>query len=231
MSEIYFLEPSLRFDDQLEYAGGMGMDTVLCPLNAGLPSQHTMRQRWQRPLRIVAPVQRMTDFEWTVYHDILIEKDILEALQSAKFTGVKFRSVELYTTTDTPIGRRVFELQVAGWGGMAPPESGIRVIKECSHCKRRIYSGYSNADRIFSPEAWDGSDFFLIWPIPRYTFVTKRVADFITKAEYSGLRIKSLDKLPKSIAGTYTPGHLGDWFEGQKLATIKKQFESYLTND
>ena len=114
---------------------------------------------------------------------------------------------------------------------MASPESGIRVIKECPYCKRRVYSGFTNPDRIFSPEAWDGSDFFIIWPMPKYTFVTRRAAEFLRRSDYSGVRVKAIDKFPKSIAGGYSPGHLDDWFEGEKLARIKKEFESHLSND
>jgi len=173
----------------------------------------------------------MTDVEWTVFNDLIIEEDILDSLKSAKFSGVKFQPVELFTTTETPIGRRAFETVVTGWGGMAAPESGVRVIEECRYCRRRVYSGFTDPTRLFSPEAWDGADFFIIWPMPRFTFVTKRVADIIDRSEYSGVRVRKLDKFPKSIAGGYSPGHLADWFEGKKLAEIKEHFDANLRND
>ena len=226
MSQIYFLEPDVQFNQKLEYVSGLSMETTLCPLNAGLPSQHAMRQRWQHPLKILAPVQRMTDFEWTVFRDIVIEKDIVDGLQKAKLSGVTFQPVQLYTTTETPIGRQAFELTVTGWGGMARPESGIRVVEECRYCKRRVYSGFTDPSQLFSPEAWDGSDLFIIWPMPKFTFITKRVADFIKQSDYSGLRIKPLEQLPKSIAGGYSPGHLHDWFEGKKLDQIMEHFQA-----
>jgi hypothetical protein len=217
--QIYFLESTTRFDEKLEYSSAVQMDMSLCPLNAGMPSQHAMRQKWRRPLKIIGAVQRMTDFEWTVHRDVLVEKDIVEQL--AVFSGAEFKPVELYTTTESPIGRQVFELKVIGWGGMAPPQSGIRIMKECPHCKRRVFSGLTNPNHLFSPEAWDGSDFFIIWPMPKYVFVTQKVANFINKSEYSGVRVKPLDKMPKSVSGKYSPGHLHDWFEGKKLTEVE----------
>jgi len=231
MPEIYFLEPTVRFDDQLEYVSGMEMEIALCPLNEGQPSQHAMRQRWRRPLKIVAPVQRMTDFEWTVYRDIIIEEDIVDSLKSADFSGVKFQGVELFTTTKTPLGRRAFELTAVGWGGMARADSGIHVVKECPFCKRRVYSGFKDPERLFSSEEWDGSDFFVIWPMPKYVFITRKVVDYMLKSGYSGVLVKPINKFPKSIAVGYSPGHLDDWFDGQKLAAIKRQFGSYLSDD
>jgi hypothetical protein len=231
MMEVFFLDPSIRFDDKLEYVSGMRMETTLCPLNAGLPSQHAMRQHWSRPLKVVGPVQRMTDFEWTVFRDILIEEDIVDKLQSAKFSGFEVRPVELYTTTETPIGRRTFELKVTGWGGMASPESGIKVIKECPYCKRRVFSGFTNPHELFSSKMWDGSDFFVIWPLPKYVFVTKKVADFLVGSEYSGVCVKALAKFPKSVSGKYSPGHLSDWFEGQKISSILKNFKLYSSDE
>lgn len=219
MHKIYFLEPSVRFDDQLTYANHVRRQTTLCPVNSGLPSQHTMRQLQPNPIRAIGPVQRMADFEWTVYHDMLVERDIMEELQ-ARFSGFEFRHAELYTTTETPIGREVFQLRVTGWGGIAPPDSGIRVVEECPHCKRQVFSGFTDPNKIFSIDAWDGSDFFIIWPMPKFIFVTGSVVDWIKKSGYSGIRVKPLDKFPKSIAGRFSPGHLHDWFDDDRLAEI-----------
>jgi hypothetical protein len=226
MHRIYFLDPNVRFDDKLVYTGAMRMETALCPLNAGLPSQHATRQRWTNPIKAIGPIHRMTDIEWTVYHDLLIERDIVEKLQAAQFSGIEFRPAELYTTTETPIGREVFHLKVTGWGGMASPESGIHVIKECPQCKRRVFSGFTDPEKLFTGDAWDGSDFFIIWPMPKFIFVTDRVADWIIKSEYSGVRVKPLEKFQKSLANTYTPGHLHDWFDDAKLAEIMERLGS-----
>jgi hypothetical protein len=220
MSKIYFLNSDVSFNDHLIYTNDMRMETTLCPLNAGLPSQHAMRQHWVRPIKVVGPVQRMTDFEWSVYNDIFVENDIVNKLQSTGFSGIEFRSAELYTTTETPIGRQLFELKVTGWGGMAHPSSGIRVQEKCPLCGRSVYRGHTSAAHLFDIDKWDGSDFFLIWPMPKYVFVTSEVAKFILKERYSGVNVCELGSFPKSIAGGYSPGHIQDWYDKEEAAKI-----------
>ena len=228
MPEVYFLGGDVRFDDKLVYASGTRMDTIPCPLNAGLPSQHAMRQRWIRPIKVIGPVQRMTDFEWSVFSDILVEEDIVAKLQTARFTGVEFQPVQLYTTTETPIGRQLFELKVTGWGGMAHPSSGIRVRETCSFCGRTVYTECTNPENLFDIDKWDGSDFFLIWPMPRRVFITEEVATFMRRAGFTGLKMCSLDSLSKSpslVKTGYTPGHVEDWYDGEKAAEILKSLK------
>lgn len=225
MHKIYFLDPTVRFDDKLVFANGMRTETKLCPLNTGLPSQHAMRQHWIRPLRLIGPVRRLTDFEWTVYRDILLEKDIVNKLQSSRFSGIEFQEAQLYTTTQTPIGREVFELKVNGWGGMAHPSSGVRLIEKCSFCGHSVFCGHANPGNLFDIDKWDGSDFFLIWPMPRYIFITNEVADFIRKEGYTGVNVRELHEFPKSIAGKYTPGHIEDWYEREKAVQILREME------
>lgn len=221
MQKIFKLNPTVRFDDQLVYVEGTRWETTLCPLNAGLPSQHSMRRLQPNPIKAIGPVVRMTDFEWTVYKDILLEEDIVRRLQSAGFSGCEFRPAELYTTTETPIGRQVFHLRVTGWGGKAPPASGIRVVEECPHCKRQVFSGFTDPNELFSIDDWDGSDFFMIWPMPKYIFVTSEVVNWIAKSEFSGVRAEPLDQIRKPILGTgFSPGHLHDWFDDERLAEI-----------
>src|SRR5205823_1838317 len=158
----------------------------VCPLKP----DHSTQQRWQRPLKVVGPVVAMTDLEWTVYSDIIIRDDIAAALRAARFSGAEYYPVELFTTTESPFGGRAVELRVFGWGGVAPPESGVRVLDECPHCKRQVFSGYSNPTKLFRIEEWDGSDFFIIWPLPRYVMVTERVRDHIQKAGFTGVRVR-----------------------------------------
>ncbi len=222
MYEIFWLAPDVKFEDRLVYTG-MTSHVELCPLNEGLPSQHASRRRWDRPLKVIGPVRPLTDFEWTVYGDLVVSKNIVSLFQASGFTGADFQPVEIFTTTQTPIGREAFEIRVKGWGGFAPKESGIRVLEECPVCKRRVFSGYTERDNLFHFESWDGSDFFIIWPLPRYIFVTGRVRDAILKSHYTGVRLCRLAELPTPISGKLGPGNLLDWFDETKVAEIMSQ--------
>ncbi len=208
MHNIYWISTSVRFEDLLCYASSMRLKTKLCAEDP----KHAVQSRWTRPLKVIGPVQPMTDFEWTVYGDIIVNRKIAEAFRKAGFSGVAFLSAEFYTSTETPFGRESLEFHVNGWGGQAPVDSGIRVMEECPYCKRQVFSECTHPERLFDLEAWDGSDVFLIWPLPRFVMITGRVRDFILDSKFTGVRLRNLRELPHDISGTLTPGNLLDWF-------------------
>src|SRR5688572_2265511 len=127
MPDVFWLSSTASFDAKLEYTSYMRLETELCQLDP----RHASKSRWSKPLKVIGSVQPMTDFEWTVYNDVLVSEEVVEDFHKAGFTGAVFESAELFTTTETPIGREVFELKAVGWGGVAPIESGVRVIEEC----------------------------------------------------------------------------------------------------
>jgi hypothetical protein len=219
MKKIYWLSPNVKFDDRLLYHERMQPKTKLCKMD----SSHTVASRWTRPLKIVGNPKPIMDFEWTVYSDLIIDQNVVSDLKTSGFSGFDLNPVEFYSTTGTPFGRQSFELKVTGWGGMASAGSGIRIVKKCSFCGSAVYSSYANKEELFDIDKWDGSDLFLIWPLPRYIFITDEVADFITEAGYSGVNIFDLSKLPNPIAGTFTPGHIKDWYNEERAKNIIKE--------
>lgn len=222
MDNIFWLAPAVRFEDQLPYASTMHLETTLCPRNP----KHAAKSRWPRPLKVIGAVNAMTDFEWTVYGDVLVSNEIANAIRQAGLSGVEFQSVELFTTTETPIGRDAFEMRVEGWGGIARPDSGVRVVEQCPFCNRRVFSEYTSPEKLFDIECWDGSDFFVIWPLPRYIMVTGSVRSHILREDYSGVIVRPLKHLPKGMPGTLTPGSVKDWFEGERARRIEGEIES-----
>jgi len=218
IEKIFWLAPNVRFEDQLCYASTAKLETKLCPQRP----EHAIRSRWARPLKVVAPIRNMTDFEWTVYGDVIVSNRIADSFRREGFSGVQFLPIEFHTSTETPFGRESVELRVNGWGGKAPIDSGIHEIERCICCGRRVFSGYTRPEKLFNMKDWDRSDLFLIWPLPRYIMVTGRVRDFILDTGFTGVRLQRLNKLPRVVAGTLTPGHLCDWFdEGRIRASVR----------
>lgn len=217
MHQIYWLSSGVRFDDRLRYRSGMRLETELCPGNP----EHAVRSRWVRPLKLIGPMEPMSDFEWTVYGDIVVSNSVVESLRKHKIVGVEFLSTEFYTSTETPLGRESLELRVTGWGGHAATESGVREVQRCSVCGRKVFSGYTDPEKLFDIEAWDNSDFFLIWPLPRYIMITAKVRDFILDSKFTGVCVKKLTELPPVVAGTLSPGNLNDWFERDRVRMIE----------
>jgi hypothetical protein len=217
MHKIYWL--CSAFEEKLTYASSMRLNSELCRRNP----EHATKQRWSRPIKVIGPVRPATDFEWTVYGDVLLSSQVGKTLHEAGFSGFELRPAEILTSTETPVGREVFELSPNGWGGVAPVESGVRVLEKCPFCKRQVFSGYTNPARLFDLDAWDGSDFFVIWPLPRRIMVTGRVGELFLKSGYTGARVRPLGDLPRAVAGKLGPGHLADWFDGARLAEISQQ--------
>jgi hypothetical protein len=221
MGKIYRLSSSLNVEDKLLYASSMQMKTKLCPAD----STHTIMSRWSRPLKVVGNPRPMTDFEWTVYSDAIVTEDVGRVLKSSGFSGFELKPVEFFSTTETPFGRDSLELKVTGWGGMASPGSGIRILKKCSYCGRSVFSEYTRKNNLFDIDKWDGSDVFLIWPMPRYIFVVEEVAKCVLNSGWSGVCVSEMNELPKLIAGTFTPGHIEDWYDKEKAAEILTEFD------
>src|SRR5439155_13113173 len=85
------------------------------------------------------------------------------------------------------------ELVIVGWAGVAPPESGIRVIETCSSCGLLHYSCFDNSLRLINESQWDGTDFFMVWPLPRFIFVTDRVKKTIEEKGWRGARFIAIE--------------------------------------
>jgi hypothetical protein len=73
-----------------------------------------------------------------------------------------------------------------GWAGVARPESGIRLIEACPGCGYKRYSGLQEVEQLIDWGQWSGEDFFMVWPLPKFRLVTRRVADVL-----EGLKVKS----------------------------------------
>src|SRR5688500_16866104 len=126
--EVFLLDDHGAYDNLLPWSDETRFITEICPFNPN----HSRRQRRSHPLHVVAPVHLLTDFEWTVYGECLVGPDIRDSFVRANVSGIGFREVVPHLTTGEPFGREIFEMQVFGSGGTAPPESGITVIESCA---------------------------------------------------------------------------------------------------
>jgi hypothetical protein len=216
MDDIFWLSSDIRFEERLTHASSMRLVTEPCRFE----TDHTVRQRWSRPLRVIGPVRQLTDFEWSVYGDAITSPAVACGFRDAGFTGFEVLPTEILTTTETPIGREAVQLKVYGWGGVAPQSSGVRVLSECKACGRRVFSKYTSPERLFTRTQWDGSDFFVIWPLPGYIMITLKVRNHLLAAGYSGIKVRPLSELPMGPGHTLTPGHLEDWLDKERVAAM-----------
>lgn len=162
--EVFLLRRETNPDDALLYVPQMHWDRKPCVYDP----THTQSERRSVPLQVVAPIQPITDFQWTSYGDIVVTGAIRAAFEAADVSGVKFRPVLTYTSLGDRFEQELYELVPSGWGGVVSTSSGMRVISECPFCRRRVYSSVSDARHLFDVDQWDGCDVFTIWPMPRF---------------------------------------------------------------
>jgi hypothetical protein len=193
----------------------MELEQVTCPIAEG----HMRGGARIGHLRIVLPSPRVGDFVATWHNEWLIQDHVLECFREAGFTGFDVAPVEVTkvrrqrrVARGKPIAvqppPRLWELVVTGWGGEVPDESGIRMTYYCEGCGYTRYSDWTNPEHVIDRAQWDGSDFFTVWPLPRFIFVTDRVAELIVERKYTGLRLvrpKELDCIYASL-DSFSPG-------------------------
>jgi hypothetical protein len=181
------------------------------------------------PLEVVAPVRPLYDFQWTPYREAVVTAEIVRTFQKEEVSGVNFLPVRTETTLGDPHYQELYELRVVGWGGVAPPESGIRIMEECSFCRRRVFTKYESAARLFNLEAWDASDMFLVWPLPRFAMATGKIRELILREKFTGVSVEPLSAMrTNSLVPTLTPGHVQDWFDEPRASKLAEGTEQVL---
>ena len=110
---------------------------------------------------------------------------------------------------------------------MAKPQSGIHLneAKSCPVCGHLKYTGMQHPAYLIDESRWDGSDFFMVWPMPTHVFVTERVVEAIQQNRLSGVRLVRVSDL-KPTDG-YTPGRLSYWMPEQRARELGEPLGIY----
>lgn len=113
------------------------------------------------------------------------------------------------------------ELVVTGWSGIAPEASGIREVERCPACGHLRYSGIEEPRELLDVNNWDGSDFFMVWPLPMFRFVTGRVAEVCAKHKISGITLERNFPPPSEhVISGYSPGRLSYYMPADRAHTL-----------
>jgi hypothetical protein len=196
---------------------------VLCPVN---PNHQRDGKRQSDLIVQLPPFTATPDFIWTWYSECLITGRVLRLFQRSKLSG--FEGRRAYGTaskSDAPLS--LFELIILGWGGVASPSSGIRLIEDCRSCQLKIYSGFDNPARIIDESSWDGSDFFMVWPLPRIIFLSDKAAQVIRDNRLTGLSIKAAADLQSNLLNELSPGRLSHWMPENRARKLGDALDIY----
>ena len=172
----------------------------------------------------VAIAPKVDDFVWTWQSDCLVQEHVVALFRKARVTGFDPRPVSAHfrrarSASNPPVVPKLQELVVTGWGGVLPPSTGVQLASEesCTCCGLLKYTGVQNTSTFADDIQWDGSDIFMIWPYPRYRFVTDRVADLIRSHELTGVVLRNAsgfadDLRSRNLASPdVSPGRLSYW--------------------
>jgi hypothetical protein len=174
------------------------------PISCSAIPDHARTGKRITDLVFLSPKQERHVY-WTWYSDCLVTDEFREAVIEDGLRGAQFRPARSAKPGDVSL----WELRAGGWGGTAPPSSGIRIVDRCATCGLLEYSCWEDGSRIIDWRKWDGSDFFMIWPLPMYLFVSDRVGVLLSEHGFTGAQLMDADKL-KCESGL-TPGRLSQW--------------------
>lgn len=147
------------------------------------------------------------DVVWSIYGDLIIGPRVLDVLRRAAVSGYATRPIHV-------AGDTMYLLTARGWAGMASPESKIYQAHYHECCGHVRYKVRGWPSRIVNPATWDGSDIFMVWPLPSQLFVTRRVADVLSEAGVTGLAcLPELSVIRRS--DTFAPGRLSYYMDSE----------------
>lgn len=191
-----------------QWAQEMELEEIVCPLN---PDHRGAGKRLSN-LSVILPNPVVDDFVWTWYSECMIQESVLALVKREKFTGFEVEPIKArFANSPLSIPPPLWELVVTGWAGIAPGSSGVKLVQSCPRCGYRKYSGLTDPEKLIDESQWDGKDFFMVWPLPKFIFVHDRVAEFIRLMKLTGVRLVSLADLKKSNYDSFSPGRLSYW--------------------
>jgi hypothetical protein len=187
--------------------------------------RHSARRRRTGSLHVIANPSVTRDFNWTWQHDMLITPRTLAVFEKHQVTRFEVRPVNVQYPT--PIKARppeLYEVVITGWGGLPSREAGLTVIESCPSCGHRNYE-IAKPGLVINPGAWDGSDLFMVWPLPRFPFANDRLAKIIRGEKLSGVKLVPAPAIPLNPGDDFDPGSLFQWMPEQRAQELSRRFD------
>jgi len=218
--DFYRLSKDFNYND-VDYAEDTDWEGIVC-------SKYDDHQRAGKrigKLRIDMPSKKVGDFLWTsLLSELIITDKVADILIENKVTGYTLKKAEV---SNKELPYKLWEFYVTGWAGIAPKSSGIHLKESCKYCGHLIYSGFDKPEYLIDEKQWDGSDIFMVWPLPKFIFITEKVANLIKKEQLIGVQILSLNELAEYSGGNLSPGKLSRWMPEEKAKELGKPLGIY----
>jgi hypothetical protein len=206
-------DPIADWDDGVEY------EIIKCPASPG----HQRGGKRIGQLRITLATRAVPDLVWTWLPGLLITDEVRELFEKHHLTGFELEpAVARYQSDDAETSPpRLWEFRTTGWGGVAAEDSGVELISRTACCGHLKYSAFRDPKRLIDESQWDGSDFFMVWPLPAFHFVSERAAEIILENELTGARLLDLEDMAPSDG--FTPGRLSYWMSSERACLLGEE--------
>jgi hypothetical protein len=204
----------------LKHAAEPAMESIPCPG----PIPHSRRAKRADNLTVIADPRAINDFTWTWMTDLLISPKVLTVFEKHHVTGFDVRPVNVKYLTR--VGAKLpdlYEVIVIGWAGLPSPEAKLTVAKSCLICGRKEYF-IADSSKLLDPSSWDGSDLFMVWPLPRYPFASDRLAGIIRQEGLSGVKLLPPAALRVKPDRSLAPGSIFGWMPEKRAHELSQQF-------
>ncbi len=192
---------------------GAKYEPIICSANPG----HRSAGKRLGDLSVIVHPLGVKNFTWIWGGKVLISRRALNLFDKYRVTGFETRPVGVSYPKDihTPPAE-LFELIVTGWAGLAAPGAGVRLEEWCPVCRYKQYA-IAEPSRLIDLAAWDGSDLFIVWPLPKFVFASDRLAGILRQERVSGLDIIPAPKIFVKSGAEASPGSL-EWYMPERRA-------------
>jgi hypothetical protein len=82
---------------------------------------------------------------------------------------------------------------------------------------------FAEPKRLIDPETWDGSDLFIVWPLPKFRFVSSRLAT-ILRQEISGAEFIPARQIPIERVTQVNPASITYWMPEERARELGQSF-------
>ena len=194
-------------------------------INCSMFPGHRRDGRRVSDLSIVIPCDPPPDVIFTWMSECIVQERALRIFKEAGLTGFATRPANARLKSN---GKSVAvrELLVTGWGGIAPADSGVKEVGRCAYCGHLRYSELEEPRDLVSAKNWDGSDFFMIWPLPRFRFVTARVGEVCKESGLTGVLLERNFPAPQISSG-FSPGRLSYYMPPERAHALGDALQIY----
>jgi hypothetical protein len=187
-----------------ERADGVVYNLERCSVD---PNHTSPKPGPKEHLSVIFRTSKPKDFVWTWGGELLCTEELVRTFEENGITGFTTRPVktQLRSAKKGPIPN-YRELITTGWAGLASRDSGLELLKFCEGCKKSEYR-IADPSRLIDEAAWDGSDIFMVWPLPKFRFVSERTVDLIRSKKITGVAIVPAGEAINP-SSTFGPGRL-----------------------